>query len=67
VSCKIGLLGLGTVGTGVAKILLDPAERHPVLGDVEIKSVGVRSLSTKRDVTLPANCYTDHLESRACP
>jgi homoserine dehydrogenase len=63
VSCKIGLLGLGTVGTGVAKILLDPVGRHPVLGEVEIKSVGVRSLSAKRDVALPTNCYTDHLES----
>jgi homoserine dehydrogenase len=63
VSCKIGLLGLGTVGTGVAKILLDPEGRHPVLGEIEIKSVGVRSLSTQRDVTLPADCYTDRLES----
>lgn len=62
-SCKIGLLGLGTVGTGVAKILLDPEGRHPVLGEIEIKSVGVRSLSAKRDVTLPVNCYTDRLES----
>lgn len=62
-SCKIGLLGLGTVGTGVAKILLDPQGRHPVLREVEIKSVGVRSLSTKREVDLPTNCYTDNLES----
>lgn len=62
-SCKIGILGLGTVGTGVAKILLDPAGRHPVLREIEIKSVGVRSLSTKRDVDLPASYYTNNLES----
>ncbi|WP_019502590.1 homoserine dehydrogenase [Pseudanabaena sp. PCC 6802] len=62
-SCKIGILGLGTVGTGVAKILLDPEGRHPVLREIEIKSVGVRSLSTKRDVDLPASYYTNNLES----
>jgi homoserine dehydrogenase len=63
VSCKIGLLGLGTVGTGVAKILLDPEGRHPVLREVEIKSVGVRSRASKRDVDLPASCYAENLES----
>lgn len=62
-SCKIGILGLGTVGTGVAKILLDPQDRHPVLREIEIKSVGVRSLSTKRDVELPASYYTNDLEA----
>jgi homoserine dehydrogenase len=40
VTVKVGLLGLGTVGIGTAKILLDPAERHPLVRDVEIYRVG---------------------------
>ena len=59
---KVGLLGLGTVGTGVAKILLDVQGRNPLLKDVEIVQVGVRSLK-KRDIDLPDNLYTTDLQS----
>ena len=31
----IGLLGLGTVGAGVAAILRHPQGRHPLVGDLE--------------------------------
>ena len=40
---KIGLLGLGTVGTGTAQILLDPVQRHPLVQELELYRVGVRS------------------------
>lgn len=60
---KVGLLGLGTVGTGTAKILLDPALRHPLLQEIEIHRVGVRSLDKPRSVTLPAERFTADLES----
>ncbi|HEY9880032.1 MAG TPA: homoserine dehydrogenase [Leptolyngbyaceae cyanobacterium] len=60
---KIGLLGLGTVGTGTAKILLDPAERHPLVRDIEIVRVGVRSLEKPREVNIPAERITTDLES----
>ncbi|HEY9762731.1 MAG TPA: homoserine dehydrogenase [Trichocoleus sp.] len=60
---KIGLLGLGTVGTGTAKILLDPAERHPLVQDIEIVRVGVRSLDKPREVNIPAERVTTDLES----
>ncbi len=60
---KIGLLGLGTVGTGTAKILLDPAQRHPLLQELELYRVGVRSLDKPRDVELPADCITTDLEA----
>lgn len=63
VTCKIGILGLGTVGTGVAEILLDPIGRHPLLKEIEIKRVGVRSLSKQRSVSLPEHCYTDDLKT----
>ena len=59
---KVGLLGSGTVGTGVAKILLDMRGRNPLLKDVEIAQVGVRSLK-KRDVPIPENLYNTDLSS----
>ncbi|MFK8186523.1 MAG: homoserine dehydrogenase [Phormidesmis sp.] len=59
---KVGLLGLGTVGTGVAKILLDTEGRHPLLNQMEIAKVGVRSLKS-RDIALPDDIYTTDLIS----
>jgi homoserine dehydrogenase len=60
---KIGLLGLGTVGTGTAKILLDSAHRHPLLQTLAIARVGVRSLEKPREIDLPPECFTTDLES----
>lgn len=60
---KIGLLGLGTVGTGTAKILLDPAERHPLVKEIEIHQVGVRSLDKPRDVDLSTDLLTSDLDA----
>ena len=60
---KVGLLGLGTVGTGTAKILLDAAQRHPLLRTLEIHKVGVRSLDKPRTVALPDSCLTTDLEA----
>ncbi len=60
---KIGLLGLGTVGTGTAQILLNPTGRHPLLQEIEIYRVGVRSLDKARDVPLPLDVLTTDVES----
>ena len=60
---KVGLLGLGTVGTGTAKILLDAAQRHPLLQTLEIHRVGVRSLDKPRALDLPKDCLTTDLEA----
>lgn len=60
---KVGLLGLGTVGTGTVELLLDVAGRHPLLQELEIYRVGVRSLSKSRAVTLPAGVLTTDLEA----
>jgi homoserine dehydrogenase len=57
------MLGLGTVGTGTAKILLDPVERHPLLQSLEIARVGVRSLDKPRGVDIPKERFTTDLES----
>ena len=60
---KIGLLGLGTVGTGTAEILLNPTGRHPLLQEIEIYKVGVRSLDKPRTVSLPPDVLTTDIES----
>ncbi|WP_448571012.1 homoserine dehydrogenase [Trichothermofontia sp.] len=60
---KIGLLGLGTVGSGTADILLHADRRHPLLQSLTIHRVGVRSLDKPRPVDLPASILTTDLES----
>lgn len=63
VAFKIGLLGLGTVGAGTVQILQDPAQRHPLLQELELYRVGVKSLEKPRAVELPSELLTTDLES----
>ncbi len=58
---NIGLLGFGTVGIGTAEIILDKVGRHPLLNEVVIKKVGVRSLDKERQVKLPPGVLTTDL------
>jgi homoserine dehydrogenase len=60
---KIGILGLGTVGTGTVQILLDPVGRHHLLQKVEIQRVGVSQIDKPRQVALPTELLTTDLES----
>ncbi|KZL49182.1 homoserine dehydrogenase [Nodularia spumigena CENA596] len=60
---KLGILGLGTVGTGTVQLLQDVVGRNLLLQSVEIYRVGVRSLAKIRDVELPADVLTTDLES----
>jgi len=60
---KIGLLGLGTVGTGTVRILQDRLGRNPLLGEIDIYRVGVRSLAKEREVQLSKGCVTTDLQS----
>ncbi len=60
---KIGLLGLGTVGAGVAQIFQDKAGRHPLLSAMELHRVGVRSLDKTRSVSLPSGQVTTDLDA----
>ena len=63
VGVKLGILGLGTVGTGTVQLLLDRTERHPLLQEIEILRVGVKSVEKPRDVQLPSGTLTSDLTS----
>ncbi len=54
----IGLLGLGTVGQGVANIINSPKDRHPLVGELELIGVAVRNLQKKRDISIPDSILT---------
>lgn len=60
---KVGLLGLGTVGTGTAAILQDPSGRNPLIADIEIARIGVRSLDKPRSPGISPHLLTNDLES----
>lgn len=59
----IGLLGLGTVGAGVAAILATPAGRHPLVGELELRRVAVRDPSRPRSVQLAAELLSTDPEA----
>ena len=54
----IGLLGLGTVGAGVADILLSPQGRHPLVTDLQLRQVAVRDLNRPRPIPLREDLLT---------
>ncbi|MHC5935701.1 homoserine dehydrogenase [Nostoc sp.] len=60
---KLGILGLGIVGTGTVQLLQDKAGRHPLLQEIEIYRVGVRSLDKPRAVELSTEVLTTDLEA----
>ncbi|CAA9244065.1 Homoserine dehydrogenase [uncultured Coleofasciculus sp.] len=60
---KVGLLGLGTVGTGTVEILQNREGRNSLLQEIEIYRVGVRSLNKQRLVSLPSEIMTTDLEA----
>jgi homoserine dehydrogenase len=59
----IGLLGLGTVGAGVAGILATPSGRHPLVAELELRRVAVRDLARPRPVELAAELLTTNPEA----
>ena len=57
--CKIGIVGFGTVGSGIYKILSSEVDSHPILKEIEIVKIAVKDLSKKRDIELDNNLLTD--------
>jgi len=56
--CKIGIIGFGTVGSGIYKILSSEVDSHPILKEIEIAKIAVKDLSKKRDIELDINLLT---------
>ncbi|MFZ9228431.1 MAG: homoserine dehydrogenase [Prochlorococcaceae cyanobacterium] len=59
----IGLLGLGTVGAGVAQILATPHGRHPLVGELALRRVAVRDLQRARPIELASDLLTTDAEA----
>ncbi|WP_269622749.1 homoserine dehydrogenase [Prochlorococcus marinus] len=55
----IGLLGLGTVGTGVANIVNSPEGRHPLVSSIHLAKIAVKSLQKPRAITLDSKILTN--------
>ena len=62
---KIGLVGLGTVGSGVAKLLLDYGDRtaRHAGRTLWLEKVVVRDVQKSRNCDLPAGVLSDDLKS----
>ena len=57
--CKIGIIGFGTVGKGVYKILKSDIDTHPILKEIEISKIVVKNLSKKREIKYEDNLLID--------
>ncbi len=62
---NVAIIGMGTVGSGVAKILLTRAEQMTRRAGrpIHLKRAVVRDLSKKRELDLPAGMLTDDIDS----
>ena len=57
--CRIGIVGFGTVGKGVYKILKDNKDKHPILKEIEITNIVVKNLEKKREFIVDKNLLID--------
>ena len=57
--CKVGIVGFGTVGTGVYKILSSEIDSHPILKEIEIVKIAVKDINKKRKIDLKNNLLID--------
>lgn len=63
-SLKVAIIGLGTVGSGVARILTEHRDRIETRAGrpIEIRRAVVRDLHKPRDITLPEGVITDDVQ-----
>jgi len=57
--CRIGIVGFGTVGKGVYKILNDSKNLHPIFREIEIVNIAVKNLHKKREIDFEESLLTD--------
>ena len=50
--CKIGIIGFGTVGKGIYRILKSKNDYHPILNNIEIVGIAVKNINKKRGIEL---------------
>ncbi|MCA9020297.1 MAG: homoserine dehydrogenase, partial [Planctomycetaceae bacterium] len=62
---NVAIIGMGTVGSGVAKILLDRSEQMTTRAGrpIHLKKAVVRDLSRPRNVDLPSDVLTDSIDA----
>jgi homoserine dehydrogenase len=62
---NVAIIGMGTVGSGVAKILLERSEQMTTRAGrpIHLKKAVVRDLSRPRNVELPAEVLTDSIDA----
>ena len=62
---KVGLIGLGTVGSGVARLLVDHGDRTARNAGrvLWLEKAAVRDLAKPRDCELPAGVVTDQIDA----
>lgn len=62
---RVAIVGLGTVGTGVARVLTEHPDRITARAGrpIELRKAVVRDLSKPRDIELPAGVITTDLDS----
>ena len=58
--CKIGIVGFGTVGTGIYKILRSQFDSHPILNEIEIVKIAVKDVNKKREIAIDNNLLVDN-------
>ncbi len=56
---RVGIIGFGTVGKGVYKILSSNNDNHPILNDIEISKIAVKNLSKNRGFAIDKNLLTN--------
>ena len=61
--CKIGIIGFGTVGKGIYKILKNSKDNHPILREFEIVNIVVKDLTKKREFSTEKGLLIDNPDS----
>jgi len=56
---KIGIIGFGTVGKGVYKILNTKNDVHPIIKEIEVVKIAVKNTLKKRDLIIDNNLLTN--------
>ena len=58
--CRIGIVGFGTVGTGIYKILRTKVDSHPILKQIEIAKIAVKDINKNREIDVEDDLLIDN-------